>query len=132
MVWLSELAGQRLFRPPNVAGWDETRWLDTSTFRGRWACANEIAGDDAIEDLDEYSDDEKAGKAVDKALRYWGDPTITHTTHNKLVQFANKASRARSSPTGRRAQYRGLRQNALRHARRHLSRPPDPADPDEL
>ena len=38
-LYLTQLAGQRLFRPPNVAGWDETRWLDTSTFRGRWACA---------------------------------------------------------------------------------------------
>ena len=36
-----EGAGQRLFYPPNVAGWDDTRWLDTSTFRGRWAIANE-------------------------------------------------------------------------------------------
>ena len=24
-------AGQRLFYPPNVSGWDDTRWLDTST-----------------------------------------------------------------------------------------------------
>ena len=36
---LSALAGQRLFYPPNVAGWDETRWLDTATFRGRWNLA---------------------------------------------------------------------------------------------
>ena len=34
--WISDLAGQRVFRPPNVSGWDETRWLDTSSFRGRW------------------------------------------------------------------------------------------------
>src|SRR5438270_2325681 len=35
-AWIGELAGQQLFYPPNVAGWDETRWLDTATFRGRW------------------------------------------------------------------------------------------------
>ena len=35
-VWLAEGAGQRLFYPPNVAGWDDSRWLDTNTFRGRW------------------------------------------------------------------------------------------------
>ena len=35
-VWLSEGAGQRLFNPPNVAGWDDSRWLDTNAFRGRW------------------------------------------------------------------------------------------------
>ena len=35
-VWLGEGAGQRLFFPPNVAGWDDDRWLDTSTLRARW------------------------------------------------------------------------------------------------
>ena len=40
-VWLLDGAGQRLFYPPNVAGWDDARWLDTATFRGRWAIANE-------------------------------------------------------------------------------------------
>ena len=30
-VWLDAMAGQQLFYPPNVSGWDETRWLDTST-----------------------------------------------------------------------------------------------------
>ena len=39
-LWLLQLAGQQLFYPPNVAGWDDARWLDTATFRARW----EIAG----------------------------------------------------------------------------------------
>ena len=34
-VWLCSEAGQQLFWPPNVAGWDDTRWLDTSTHCGR-------------------------------------------------------------------------------------------------
>ncbi len=38
-VWLDDEAGQRLFYPPNVAGWDDSRWLDTATFRGRWDVA---------------------------------------------------------------------------------------------
>ena len=29
--WLCEAAGQVLFYPPDVAGWDDNRWLDTST-----------------------------------------------------------------------------------------------------
>ena len=37
---LSAFAGQRLFYPPNVAGWEDDRWLDTATFRGRWEVAN--------------------------------------------------------------------------------------------
>ncbi len=32
-TWLADGMGQRLFRPPNVAGWDDDRWLDTSTWR---------------------------------------------------------------------------------------------------
>ena len=30
-TWLDSMAGQQLFYPPNVAGWDDTRWLDTAT-----------------------------------------------------------------------------------------------------
>ncbi|MDX6411316.1 MAG: hypothetical protein QOE91_832 [Gaiellaceae bacterium] len=39
-VWLCTQAGQLLFYPPNVAGWDDSRWLDTAKFRGRWNIAN--------------------------------------------------------------------------------------------
>ena len=39
-AWLASGAGQRLFMPPNVSGWDDERWLDTATFRGRWEVAN--------------------------------------------------------------------------------------------
>ena len=35
-VWLAALAGQLLFYPPNVAGWNDRAWLDTSTVYGRW------------------------------------------------------------------------------------------------
>ena len=42
-VWLGVMAGQRLFYPPNVAGWDDSRWLDTATFRGRWALGEQCA-----------------------------------------------------------------------------------------
>ena len=39
---LCEAAGQYLFLPPNVSGWDDTRWLDTATFRARWQMAQYI------------------------------------------------------------------------------------------
>ena len=41
-AWICEGAGQYLFMPPNVSGWDDTRWLDTATFRGRWQMAQYI------------------------------------------------------------------------------------------
>ncbi|CAN5561991.1 DUF1800 domain-containing protein [soil metagenome] len=112
-TWLTDLAGQRLFRPPNVAGWDETRWLDTSTFRGRWACANEIASDENAKSDGSYSEDERPGQAIEKALRYWGNPTITKTTQKKLEQFARGVESSIEADWEESA-YRGLRQNALR------------------
>ncbi len=40
-VWLGDMAGQMLFYPPNVSGWNDRAWLDTSTLYGRWVLANE-------------------------------------------------------------------------------------------
>src|SRR4029078_12929246 len=37
----ADAAGQRLFYPPNVAGWDDERWLDTQTVRARWVLARQ-------------------------------------------------------------------------------------------
>ena len=34
------MSGQVVFEPPNVAGWDASRWIDTATWRGRWMVAN--------------------------------------------------------------------------------------------
>ena len=41
-AWLSANAGQQLFYPPNVSGWDFTRWLDTSTAKARWEMASYV------------------------------------------------------------------------------------------
>jgi uncharacterized protein (DUF1800 family) len=90
-VWLAEGAGQRLFYPPNVAGWDDSRWLDTNTFRGRWAIANEALGTFTLE--------QKKGKKPPKvpgdpegivlgALALFGNPTIRKETHAELLAFA--------------------------------------------
>ena len=34
--WVLSGAGQRVYYPPDVAGWDDKRWLDTNTTLGRW------------------------------------------------------------------------------------------------
>ena len=39
-AWIGEQTGQRLFQPPNVAGWDYTRWLDTSRWSARLSAVN--------------------------------------------------------------------------------------------
>src|SRR3712207_7267945 len=38
----AETSGQQLFYPPNVSGWNDQGWLDTSTLRGRWYLAYEV------------------------------------------------------------------------------------------
>lgn len=90
-VWLSEGAGQRLFNPPNVAGWDDSRWLDTNAFRGRWYIANTA--------LEKVSLGDKKGKKGPKvpndpeaivrgALAVLGNPTIRKETRGELLAFA--------------------------------------------
>ncbi len=93
-VWLLEGAGQRLFYPPNVAGWDDARWLDTATFRGRWGIANEALRTFAVE--------QKRGKKppdvprtaetiVANAIYLLGSPRIRSETNAALVRFARTA-----------------------------------------
>jgi uncharacterized protein (DUF1800 family) len=87
-VWLADGAGQRLFHPPNVAGWEDDRWLDTASFRGRWYLANHA--------LSPYSASDKKGRRVpeepeaivDNALALLGRPTIRPATRRALVRFA--------------------------------------------
>ncbi len=71
-TWISDLAGQRIFSPPNVAGWDEERWMDTATLRGRWIAANAVAEFDALDPEAPYDESEGPNTAVRRALRYGG------------------------------------------------------------
>jgi len=111
--WISELAGQRLFRPPNVAGWDDSRWLDTSTFRGRWIAANEIAGYDVLDDEGSYDAGESPKEAVRKALRFWGEPQFRSGTRKGLERYAGSVASV-ATADWQQDTYRLLRQNALR------------------
>ena len=60
----SAAAGQQLFYPPDVGGWDYTRWLDTATWRARWFIAALVQGTTA--------------------------PTATSTDPTELVQSADR------------------------------------------
>jgi uncharacterized protein (DUF1800 family) len=113
-VWISDLAGQLPFNPPNVAGWDETRWLDTSTLRGRWTAAAEVVEADEIADDGNYPNgNETPQEALDKALSYWGHPRISASTKSELLRFGQKVEEAIVADWERKT-YRALRQNALR------------------
>jgi uncharacterized protein (DUF1800 family) len=114
-AWLAAYTGQRLFYPPNVAGWDDTRWLDTSTLRGRWLTAHyalqKLAvnpwgtpGYDALED---------AATAVTRAMAAIGNPAVSAETQKVIADFA-ASSVSLSAPTWNRGPHRAMRQNALR------------------
>jgi hypothetical protein len=114
-TWLSEGTGQRLFRPPNVAGWDDERWLDTSTLRGRWEVAAYAVADRDLQGqaMDDYDSTETAAQAVHAARVFWGDPALTSETVAALTSFATTCLPASMSGWQQRT-YRAIRQNALR------------------
>ena len=113
-AWISEIDGQRLFYPPNVAGWSEERWLDTSTFRGRWIAANYAARKYALDPgaaSGKFPMD--AQDLLSRALDFWGDPGLKKDTRAALLGFASTAL-ADADQNWKKAQYPVLVLNALR------------------
>jgi Protein of unknown function (DUF1800) len=113
-TWLGRMAGQHLFHPPNVAGWDDARWLDTATFRGRWWLVN-YALEPFVKDPDADAGTEPfdAEKLVDRAVAFWGTPILTWATRRTLTDFATRAIEA-ADASWKRETYPVLIQNALR------------------
>jgi uncharacterized protein (DUF1800 family) len=112
-TWLGHLMGQQLFYPPNVAGWDDTRWLDSGTWRGRWSGAVNAVKDRQVDPRIQYDPTEDAGAAVDKAIAFWGNPTISAVTKSALLGFAKRCD-AGADKQWKKQSYPPLRQNALR------------------
>jgi uncharacterized protein (DUF1800 family) len=85
---LDALAGQQLFYPPNVAGWDESRWLDTATFRGRWEVASRVFSKSALNEK-VYRPDvpHEVAALLDWAIKKNGSPTIAPETRQVLLGF---------------------------------------------
>jgi uncharacterized protein (DUF1800 family) len=112
--WIAQLDGQRLFFPPNVAGWNDERWLDTSTFRGRWIAANYVAMPYALDpDWWRGKLPLDAADLVDRALAFWGNPSVTSSSRSALRAFAQTAL-ADADSSWKRAEYPVLIVNALR------------------
>ena len=112
-AWISEQAGQRPFDPPNVAGWDETRWLDTARVGGRWEAATQFTREDEIDSEEPYDAKETSKEALNRALKYWGKPTLTDKTRKELLKFGSRVE-AVATEDWQVETYRALRQNALR------------------
>ena len=112
-AWISGMTGQRLFMPPNVAGWDDERWLDTATFRGRWFTANQAGQAFSVTDKQAGSISGDPQKLVAAAIAFWGSPTIRPATRAALLEFARRAM-GDANHAWKRKSYPVLVTNALR------------------
>ena len=109
--WLCSQAGQLLFEPPNVAGWDDTRWLDTATFRARWQMAAEICKQARLGDDARVSG--APAELVGRAARFWADTPRSAATRHALERYAASAM-ATADQRWKREDYPVLTENALR------------------
>jgi uncharacterized protein (DUF1800 family) len=90
---LAPQSGQMLFYPPDVGGWDYTRWLDTATYRGRWFIAALVQG--AGRPTDSPTDPAKLFK---RAHQFWGFPTVTPQTQQLIEAFAQAQLKRGNDP----------------------------------
>ena len=111
-TWLAGQAGQQLFYPPNVAGWNDDRWLDTASFLARWEIAGYVLRPAVLETSEKGPLD--PDKLLERALAFWGRPPLTSTTHRALKAFAKRAV-GDADERWKKAQYPALIENALRH-----------------
>lgn len=117
-TWLSANAGQQLFYPPNVSGWDFTRWLDTSTAKARWEMASYVTAKTypnpwPPEGQPEYSATEDPVAALSSALAYWANPLLSSGTEQCIAAFAQSCLKEPLAEWEQ-SPYRAMRQNALR------------------
>jgi hypothetical protein len=112
-TWLCDQAGQMLFWPPNVSGWDDARWLDTSRMRARWNLVNYVLDPISVNAWnDSYSATETAEEALARALASWGSPTLRDEHRAELLGFAQRAEKL-AIAQWQQGPYRAMRQNAL-------------------
>ncbi|WP_051471560.1 DUF1800 domain-containing protein [Patulibacter minatonensis] len=115
-AWILDLCGQVLFSPPNVSGWDDTRWMNSATWRGRYT-AVAVAVDpmtlvpwatDVVQSITETPD-----QAVDRALAFWGNPPVSADARRALVLHAKEAGLTPTALLYKKPGF-ALRQNGLR------------------
>jgi hypothetical protein len=112
-VWTCEEAGQRLFWPPNVAGWDDTRWLDTSRMRGRWNLVYYVLKGTSVDPWSvPYSRTETAEEALSRAIATWAGPTLRADRRAELLEMARRCENLVAADW-QQGTVRALRQNAL-------------------
>lgn len=115
-AWIGGLSGQQLFYPPNVAGWDDTRWLDTATYRGRWIGVQRLLRDHQLDpSKPPKSLPADANGLLARALAFWRNPGLSNGTRYALEHFAHAALGDARGQDWKLKQYPVLIENALRH-----------------
>jgi hypothetical protein len=117
-AWLSANAGQQLFYPPNVSGWDFASWLDTSTTKARWEIASYVTNKTypnpwPAKGEPEYSKTESPSTALSSAYAYWANPLLCAESQQCIASFAETCLQEPLADWEE-SSYRALRQNALR------------------
>ena len=112
-AWESELAGQMPFYPPNVAGWDATRWLNTDTWLSRFNLTSQMIQRSDVLDPAKAKVKSEPRAMTRAAIAFWGGPTLTPATHDALDAYA-RAAMATATADWERQQYPVLIVNALR------------------
>jgi hypothetical protein len=118
-AWLSAGAGQQLFYPPNVSGWDFTRWLDTSTAKARWELASYVTAKTYPNPWPgageaKYSETETPAEALASAFSYWADPALSSESQACIAAFAQSCLTGVATAQWEQSPYRAMRQNSLR------------------
>jgi uncharacterized protein (DUF1800 family) len=115
-VWLNQQAGQQLFYPPNVSGWDETRWFDTFTFLARWRIAQTA--------LEPYAFDPghsrlrikpTADSVLGNALTFWRHPDLSPQTTGAIRTFAARTVAAAADDPDKLRAFPLMAANGARH-----------------
>jgi uncharacterized protein (DUF1800 family) len=114
-AWIGDLSGQRLFYPPNVAGWDDTRWLDTASFRGRWIAVQRMVRELRLDPSHPPKGQPTNADAVlKKAIAFWHHPELSAPTRAALASVAHAALGDAGTSQWKKQQYPVLLENALR------------------
>ena len=123
-AWLCESAGQYLFMPPNVSGWDDTRWLDTATFRARWQMAQQICNPAQLDPETVTDVPSDPAELVRRAAAFWGSPALSGPVRDGLERYAADTLATADQALDAGELPRAGAQRAA-DARRHLPRLPD-------
>ena len=102
--WVLSGAGQRVYYPPDVAGWDDKRWLDTNTTLGRWQAVYTCSRATPRTRGRDYPAETRRGAS--QARDFWGAPTLTPAAWRALQTLRPRRDPADGAPIAARVSAR--------------------------